>query len=50
MTGVIAGKELWVEPDEFEFAIDAVVDTYEDGIGLSAVMLSNGESDSDWGL
>ena len=24
--------------------------TLIDGIGLSAVMLSNGESDSDWGL
>ncbi|MDP6946635.1 MAG: transposase [Myxococcota bacterium] len=50
MTGVIAGRELWVEPDEFELAIDAAVDTYEDGIGLSAVMLSNGGFDSDWGL
>jgi len=49
-TGVIAGKEMWVEPEAFDLAIDEVADAYEDGMGLSAVMLSNGGFDSGWGL
>ena len=49
-TGAIVGKEIWVEPEGFEGAIDAAVAEYEDGSGLSAVMLSNGFGDSDWGL
>jgi len=48
--GVIVGKELWVEPEGFELAIDAAVEAYDDAAGLSAVMLINGCFDSDWGL
>lgn len=49
-TGAIAGQEMWVDASDSELAIDLAVDAYEADAGFSAVMLSNGGLEADWGL
>jgi transposase len=49
-TGVLEGREIWVEPEALEAAIDALVEGYNMDGGIAAVMLSNEGLDMSWGL
>lgn len=49
-SGVLEGKEIWVEPEALEAAIDALVSGYDAEGGVAAVMISNEGLEMSWGL
>ena len=48
--GVLAGREIWTEPEALEAAIDALVEGYFEHGGVSAVSISNEGLELNWGL